>query len=165
MMPIPESGSTQAGGDGSANQGGGASQGGEAANAADEARNVRLQVRVLERTWIRALADGDEVFSGSSRRVRPRRCTPTAGWTCGSATSRACVSSSTGSRSTPAAGARRISPSPCEVARSSRWDPQPEPAASGQPPPPARLLGLSPGTARPSPTPSSRRARSPAPGA
>jgi hypothetical protein len=64
MMPVPESGSTQAQGDGSANQGGGGSQGGEAANAANEARNVRLQVRVLERTWIRALADGDEVFSG-----------------------------------------------------------------------------------------------------
>ena len=64
MMPVPESGSTQAGGESSANQGGGASQGEEAANAADEARNVRLQVRVLERTWIRALADGDEVFSG-----------------------------------------------------------------------------------------------------
>ena len=62
MMPAPATGSTQA--DGSANAGGGGSQGGGAANAAEPVRNVRLQVRVVERSWIRAVADGDEVFSG-----------------------------------------------------------------------------------------------------
>lgn len=64
MMPVPASGSTQARGDGSANEGAGGSQGGGSASAAEPARNVRLQVRVVERSWIRAIADGDEVFSG-----------------------------------------------------------------------------------------------------
>lgn len=63
MMPVPESGTAQARGEGSANEGAG-SQGGGSANAVERARNVRIQVRVLERSWIRALADGDEVFSG-----------------------------------------------------------------------------------------------------
>jgi hypothetical protein len=64
MMPVPASGSTQARGDGSPNEGAEGSQGGGSANATEPARNVRLQVRVVERSWIRALADGDEAFSG-----------------------------------------------------------------------------------------------------
>ncbi len=63
MMPLPASGSAQAGGEGSANEGAGGAQNAGSGNAPERARNVRIQVRVLERSWIRALADGNEIFS------------------------------------------------------------------------------------------------------
>lgn len=64
MMPIPASGAEQAGAERSANESAGGSKGAGSGNEAEPARNVRIQVRVSERTWIRALADGTEVFSG-----------------------------------------------------------------------------------------------------
>jgi cytoskeleton protein RodZ len=65
MMPVPAPGTTRAGGEGSANEGPGEARDVGSDNAPERARNVRIQVRVLERSWIRALADGDEVlFSG-----------------------------------------------------------------------------------------------------